>query len=269
MSFTYSCHQCDAEYEIQDQHIGRRFRCKQCSAICTAEKPEAAADSRPAKNTNPTSNGSNQRKPRPETPARPRKKAVAKDDYDDVEIVEKKSSRDEYEEYEEYEDADAYEDYEDEYEERTPRRSNPSRKRGKPSRKRGKSESFGERFKGLGTIFGSPFFIWSIPFIGGISIPLLAYIHSYLGFMVAGPMLVFGIGLSIYGGFKSIKVAFDEEFMVGIFYLFVPFYSLYHILTRFDEHLPALGCSFYGFLLIVFGEIGIVVAGIAYTVNGP
>lgn len=265
MSFTTSCQQCDAKFEIQDQHVGRKFRCKECGAICKAEKPDVKTESKPTKKPTPSSSESNQRKPRPETPTRPRKKAAPKDEFDDVEVVEKQSSRgsyDEYEEPEDYEEYEEYEDYEDDYQARKPRRS-----RSKPSRKKGKSVSVGERFKGLGSLFHSPLFVWSLPFVGGISSPVLAYIHPYLGLIVAAPMVVVGLVLMGYGSVRSIMVPFEEDSTVGFLYLFLPFYSLYHIVTRFDEHLPAILSSLLGGLFLGGGVIGLIASGASAVVN--
>jgi hypothetical protein len=87
---------------------------------------------------------------------------------------------------------------------------------------------------------------WIIGVFFVVGLLVFAWAHK-LGFIVAvgtGALMLFGGGLWILG------VAFHEGVMCGVMYLFVPFYGLYYLISRWDDCKRPFGLAVGGWLLV-------------------
>jgi len=162
---------------------------------------------------------------------RKRTKPAAKDEWED----DTASSFDEYESYDDggYDsygtDDDAYEDYQP----ARPRRSSPSRsaktKPKKKNRKASRSDD-GGRFS-----FTSPLVWLGFPFAATFATIAALFIVPGVGVILAIIVSIVGLILMGIGGIRLLIGAFQEDVVCGLLYLFVPFYSLYYLVTRWEE----------------------------------
>ncbi len=89
---------------------------------------------------------------------------------------------------------------------------------------------------------------------------------ALLALLMIGMLLgmVIGFGLMLVGGIGLIISAFEEDTTCGLLYMFLPFYSLYYMISRWDEtRYPKLVAL--GFLLAVGGPM--LVAGIGQVIG--
>jgi hypothetical protein len=94
--------------------------------------------------------------------------------------------------------------------------------------------------------------------------PLLRAIALLAVLVTAAIAMIVGFGLILVGGVGMIVVAFEEDTSCGLLYLFVPGYSLYYLVTRWDEtrypKLAALGMLLIlGGLVMLFGMTALLV----------
>ncbi len=209
MSFQFPCSQCGESYEVGEADVGRRFRCKQCDEICVVEKPRRSATPKPKpapKSVRDKSeDDSSERQAKRRTPSASRSQST------------RNSAADE----------DAYEDYDfDEDDAPTPR-TRP--------RKRPKAKSFSMpswlSLPGASRRYLIPLIVGVVTFLLGLASPMAGMAFGFV-FFAAG-MIKFAIGSSM-----GVAVAFSEDFVCGLLYLFCPFYAFHHHRTRREEHAP-------------------------------
>jgi hypothetical protein len=86
-------------------------------------------------------------------------------------------------------------------------------------------------------------------------VPLLLIVISALVPALGGPAVILGalsaLALILWGGIAVLVIAFTEDIVCGLMYLFVPFYSLYYVLTRWSQTYPYLACWLAGTILMV------------------
>jgi ribosomal protein S27E len=204
MPLKVTCPDCFRDYKVQDQHVGKKFRCKGCGAIVTAKAP----------------------KPKP--------KAKVVDDYDD------------WEEYDSDETDGTGFGEDDGYLPPPPKpRSRAVSERRPPRRKKKAARGTSELPLPL------PMLI-----CGGLMLVLLgmSFITPIAGALLLGILFLTSVVLMLHGGLRMLITPFQEDIVCGLLYLFVPFYWLYYVITRWDEmsnpFLTALG----GWLLMFLGS---------------
>ncbi len=92
-----------------------------------------------------------------------------------------------------------------------------------------------------------PVMNWIVGVFFVVGLLVFAWAHT-LGFIVAvgaGTLMLFGGGLWLLG------VAFHEGVMCGVMYLFVPFYGLYYLISRWDDCKRPFGLAVGGWLLVI------------------
>ena len=142
----------------------------------------------------------------------------------------------------------------------------PSERRHGRRRGRGNLDVFvPEENKNIGRLFGAE--LWSAIGLLAICIPLV--ILSFCGPNGAnvgywGLWLVL-CAFGLWGGFWLLGIAFEEDMVQGLLCLFIPFYQLYYVITRFGECYRALAVQLAGILVIPF----LVVAAAQLARNAP
>ncbi|WP_169980417.1 hypothetical protein [Tautonia rosea] len=66
-------------------------------------------------------------------------------------------------------------------------------------------------------------------------------------------LVVLGLLLTAIGYFVGAYAAFCEDFLHGMLYLFIPIYTGYYLVTRFDDLWPFFAGSTIGFLMFLLG----------------
>lgn len=97
-----------------------------------------------------------------------------------------------------------------------------------------------------------------VKLLGGILVAglILAGVTFTLpGCGVVGGTALVGMGLVLIaiGYFVGAYAAFCEDFLHGMLYLFIPIYTGYYLVTRFDDLWPFFGGSTIGFLMFLLG----------------
>ena len=114
-----------------------------------------------------------------------------------------------------------------------PRRSSPSRsaktKPKKKNRKASRSDD-GVRFS-----FTSPLVWLGFPFAATLVTIAAVFIVPVVGVILAIIVSIVGLIVMVIGGIRILIGAFQEDVVCGLLYLFVPFYSLYYLVTRWEE----------------------------------
>jgi hypothetical protein len=125
--------------------------------------------------------------------------------------------------------------YADEDEDEPPRRRRPRKRRKKSSRSGGMSSALTMLliFAGIGLATCLP----------AIFLPPLMLLPIIVGWLV-----------SFVGGIWFLIIAFQDDAMQGILCLFVPFYSLYYLITHFDEEKTAFFMQLAGIALVMAGS---------------
>ena len=209
-----SCTGCQFKYHIANDKAGKRFKCRECGEICTVPGGKRSAAG---------SSGTPKR--------RKRTKPAAKDEWED-------DTASSYDEYESYDDGgyDSYGTDDDAYEDYQPARScrsSPSRsaktKPKKKNRKASRSDD-GVRFS-----FTSPLVWLGFPFAATLVTMAAVFIVPVVGVILAIIVSIIGLILIFIGGIRILIGAFQEDVVCGLLYLFVPFYSLYYLVTRWEE----------------------------------
>ena len=161
----------------------------------------------------------------------------AEDDYDDGDDD---YGADDYDDgYDDYGD-DGYDDYEE-------RRPAPRRRSPKKS--------------SLTRYVGNPLLWIGIPIGIGLFVGLLSMIAVGAGVVAGfGAVAVCGI-ISVCFGLHSLVLAFKEDAVCGIMYLFVPFYSLYYLITRWDEQREPFVTQLSMTLAMILAMVGMMAAG--------
>lgn len=213
------CPECLRTFKVPSQYVGKRIRCKGCQAEFRIELPREKPTT---KSRSGAAYEDPDAAPRPQT-RRPAKKEEPVDPWmqDDEEELEaaplpkkrpaKRPVRSESEEEEEDD---------------RPRRR---RTRGSSGGSSGGSwfNQQSKSFKCLMVVSGLIASAWMARLVSpgaGMALMVVAGIAAML----------IGVALSLYGGLKCLGLAFEEDFVCGILWLFVPLYGLYFIATRWD-----------------------------------
>jgi HEAT repeat protein len=128
----------------------------------------------------------------------------------------------------------------------------------KPPRpkRRGKGWSDLAPVEDRGPLFGGE--LWGALGMIGLCIPLaiIAFFGSTPAIIGIVAMWIVLITLSFWGGIWMLVVAFQEDATQGILCLFVPFYSLYYLVTRFGDCYRPFTVQMSALLVIPFLVIG-------------
>ena len=84
-----------------------------------------------------------------------------------------------------------------------------------------------------------------------------------VGMILVFPAIVCGGIIGAVGGFRILLNAFAEDTLCGLLYLFLPYYSMYYLVTRWAENSRPFLLSLLGTLTMMIGmgcRIGIAVA---------
>ncbi|WP_152050640.1 hypothetical protein [Tautonia marina] len=88
-----------------------------------------------------------------------------------------------------------------------------------------------------------------------VGLVLAAVTFAIPGFRGWGGMalVVMGLVLTAIGYFVGAYAAFCEDFLHGMLYLFIPIYTGYYLVTRFDDLWPFFAGSTLGFVIFLMG----------------
>jgi HEAT repeat protein len=121
-----------------------------------------------------------------------------------------------------------------------------------------------EQSGNLERMFGNE--LWGV--IGLVGIAILLVISCFLGETMAMigliGLIVIAAALSFWAGIWLLVIAFNEDAMCGLMCLFVPFYGLYYIITRFGDCYRALVVHAGGIVVVVLLVIGAVGGGYSF-----
>lgn len=104
---------------------------------------------------------------------------------------------------------------------------------------------------------------WILGGIGGAAALVavaMCFLLPPIAFVFAVGFVMVGLALNLIGGIGCLVKAFQEDVVCGILYLFVPFYGLYYLITRWDDVHPFGTC--------LLGGVGMQVIGIALIFGG-
>jgi len=98
----------------------------------------------------------------------------------------------------------------------------------------------------------NPALVWAIP-LGVLVLTVAMILIPQLSPLVLVGIVIVSAGLILVGGIWAIGVAFSEDIVCGLMYLFVPFYALYYLISRWPEMRKPFITSAAGFGLFFFG----------------
>lgn len=293
MTISFPCSKCGQRYQVDGAMAGRRIKCKKCEAAITIpvprqpaggpapsaptslqtfDAPETAPAPRPA--PRPTANvapAPAPARPAPRPAPAPRAAAPA---YGLDDVVSSPPPVDLYGLDEALPSSPLYDDDEDDAAEGEPggvvltRRPLPARAKAKPTAKgKKKGKSRGSSGSGLGpvmTIYGGVILVMSLIFfvIGLIFGPENSPI---LGRIIGAPIVAISIAgffMAVHGQIWFLVNSFREDAVCGLLNMFVPFYSLYYLITRWEEQWRPFTLSMIGTVAMLpgFCVIGSIVA---------
>lgn len=228
MSIAVECEMCATSYKVADKFAGKKFKCKECGETCQVPGGVTASKTR---------------KP----PAKRKPIVQEEDDYGDYDTADEDSDEDE----------EVYE---------APRRrrsvvTTKTKAKAKPKKKR--SSGGGISWDGSIPPFTSPVMCLGVPTALALLSFVVTLISTDLGIKYSVLMTVVGVVVICVANIRAIIVAFSEDVMCGLAYLFLPFYSLYHLITRWDEHKDPFMMAITGLLIMFFPMLsGALAAGI-------
>ena len=207
MAITVTCSNCLSEYNVRETNAGKKFACKQCGEMCSVPRQNKSPKPRPS------SSRSSRSEPRRRKPQ----------EYEDG-----------YDEYDDY-GADEYDEYaDDDYS--SSRRSKPARKARKKKKKPRRSSGLIESGDGIFDTYVNNAALWiGIPFAISLVVAAVTVVVPIGGFFAFILVLIVGGLVSFCSGIHSLVLAFQEDVACGLMILFVPFYGLYYLVTRWEE----------------------------------
>jgi hypothetical protein len=230
------CGGCGSTYKVKDQNAGKKFQCKHCDEMVKV----------PGGGGSKQSSGGG-------APKRRKKAARRKEP--------------EYDEYAEDEQDDGYDDYgdddygDDDYDDYEERRPAPRSRSPKKSSKKKKRRSSGSGESLLSRYATNPLLWIGVPIGIGMLVGMLSLIAAPAGGIAAiGAIVVCGI-ISMCCGIHSLVLAFNEDVKHGMMYLFVPFYWLYYLVTRWEEQRKSFVTSISMILAMVLAIVGMRAGG--------
>ncbi len=102
---------------------------------------------------------------------------------------------------------------------------------------------------------------------GLFGVALIGFLFPWVMFILAFVLLFTGAAAAAVGGIGCIVKAFQEDVACGLMYLFVPFYGIYYIFTRWDDIQPFGFCVLGGAgteivaLVLMFAGFALTAAG--------
>ena len=105
---------------------------------------------------------------------------------------------------------------------------------------------------------GAPWWVWLIALCLLIGFGCMMLLLPLKMAMFGAAIIMYSVAalVAIYSGIRLIIVAFTESMVQGLLYLFVPFYALFYIITRWDR------CGAFFLMNLGAGAIGGVAMGI-------
>jgi phage FluMu protein Com len=254
MKITAQCSSCSKTLAVGEQHAGKKIRCPACkgvvqlpaAAAAESQKPRSAAPEAVAKKK-PVRGSQNPKKDVPRKSA-----AHARTDQAPKKRRRKKRTRESDDIWNQplssY-GSPAIE--EDDYDSLgiPPRKKRSDESVGTNSRRESSSGSSG--FSGMGICVILCTVSMGIAIIGAVvgkSNPDVGHYLTMQAYIV-GTLLNFG------GGMKMLGNAFSEDAMCGFMYLFIPFYALYYLVSRWDENSRTFFVQLSGFFTMVTGIV--------------
>jgi hypothetical protein len=233
------CPGCDKKLNVRDELAGRTVRCPQCKTTFRAPEPEPPDEGLPEER----STARPSRKPQPQP--RPQRRPIEEDE-DREAITERPLPRGKRRPAGEDEDGDREAarrgrrrgDDEEDFEDDEPRR--------RPAPKRKKKRRGGDA---AGLISGIEPFYWGLIGVGVFW--LLTLIPTFVWPAFSMVPLVLGWLLAVAGGIWFLMVAFQDSALAGVLCLLVPFYSLYYLITHFEETKRPFFVQLLGCLLVM------------------
>lgn len=215
MSIAVECEVCATSYKVADKFAGKKFKCKECGETC--QVPGGTSVSKTQK-----------------PPVKRKPVVQEEDDYGDYDTADEDS-----------------EDEEESYEAPRKRRTVAKTKsKAKPKKKR--SSGGGISWDGSIPPFTSPVMCLGVPAALALLSFVVTLISTDLGIKCSLLMTVVGFVVIFVANIRGIIVAFREDVMCGLAYLFLPFYSLYHLITRWDEHKDPFMMAITGLFIMFF-----------------
>ncbi|MCR9200441.1 MAG: hypothetical protein NXI04_17535 [Planctomycetaceae bacterium] len=251
------CDSCGKTLAVDDIHAGKKIRCPACKSVVKVPQAGMAtsAPAAPAAKQRPSTAGSASappRKKRPvggQEPERPRpakrkrkRPAPAEDDYgyDDLWNDPLVTSGANYDQ--------------NPYASSPP----PRRRKKKKTRPDGYHDDSADAARSSagrgGIILKTLLGCVVLMVIAGVGIPMNVEGMTW-------PAVIVGALLNAYGGLAIMGNAFREDSTVGYMYMFVPFYPLYFLFSRWDENMFPFCMSLVGTLTIMVGIICQIVIG--------
>jgi hypothetical protein len=233
MTIAFRCENCGKSFEVDGALAGKKCKCKQCGHIFSIPVPRqpssrprnlqtfgASEDSRASTASRPASS-----RPAPSSPPRPQPSpAPAYDPYEDLGPP-----------------AIPTVDLENDEEFLPPRPAKPAPERKKRSKRRSSGFS-------IESIPGWVYLLLGLGFVVAITVACT----SRAGLLVvAGGSVLVGMIMMAIGGIGLIVIAFTESVACGLLYLFVPFYCLYYVITRWADTKRFFLLSLGGWLMVI------------------
>jgi len=216
MPITVLCSGCSAKLAAPDRAAGKNVKCPKCQTLIAI----------PAQTPQPEAEPKFEVIEPPERPAAPARKRDRDQDDDDATPLslerEEKAERPKPRKRRDEDDA------EDDREPR-PRRKKSSSRRSfeEPSRRRSRRRSGGNPLAGLGSggVIGAAVVgLWLIGLVLGLIWPVALILPAGIGYLVA-----------FVGGIWFLIIAFTDNAVQGLLCLFVPFYSLFYLISNWDS----------------------------------
>jgi hypothetical protein len=233
MVIAFPCENCGKSFEVDGALAGKKCRCKQCGHIFSIPIPRRPASASKNQQTfGKTEGASRSTAPRsdspptaPVSPVRPKPApAPVHDPYAD--LVPRSIPTAEL-----YDDEDFL----------PPRQGKPTPAKKKKRKRRSGGLS-------LESIPGWVYLMLGLAFLGAIVVACTSTTGVAL---VGGSAVIVGLIMMLVGGIGLVVVAFQESVACGLLYLFCPFYSLYYLITRWENTKRFFLISCGGWLMVV------------------
>ncbi len=242
MTIALSCGQCGKRYELDGKLAGKRARCKQCGHEFTIPVPRQTTPSRPKSTAAATAPlnayGID------EEPAVSRKpKSSGFDPFDDLgnSTVVDSASEDDF--------------------------GNPVLTRaGAPPKKKKKKKS------GSGSGFQLPDLTGKVVLFGLVALGILAalsFVSKGAGMIFLILTVLIGMVMILTGGVWTLVSIVRESVVCFLLWMFVPFYSLYYLITRWEDMKGPFCTVLGGYAFLLGGMFIATVSGNLSDVNAP
>ncbi len=248
MTVAATCPECDAVFRVGEEHAGRRFRCKQCSAIC--QVPDQGKSER--KKALPRKK---HRATRPPSKQRPQGPAEPVDEWEQDDYGNDEYSYD-YDDYEQYEDYEAYES-------ETYRSARTSRRRtGKKRRSAGHKalsvagiagKSVGSAVLRIAMLVGMAIGIIIGVWFLGLAASMVGRSSPELGKTAGTILTIIAYATSLVASIAILGLAFQEGVTIGLACLLIPLYGAYWTLSRWEYTRKWIGVNL---CAVALGMIG-------------